>query len=452
VSDDPVFVLCMARSGSTLLRFLLDAHPELACPPETKLPSLCAQLAGVWSMLAGTPLADDPPGDADAMPEGALAGVRRMLEDMTGEYLRRRGKRRYCDKSLGVAPQVPLLVKMFPGARFICLYRHPMDVIASGIEACPWGLSGFGFDPYAAASPGNSVHALAHFWADNATAILAAEEQFPDRCHRVHYEDMVTDPEAVAVGIFEFLGVARAPGISRTCFAPEREALGPADFKIWHTSDIRADSVGRGWSIPAQYIKPRIRDRLMELTSKLGYLPVDENWGAAPSMPCLRLGTPRSASGDARSPARRTPLLSAGQRALGAKLQASLARLAADTALADAFRHRWGQFAAESFLVTATQQTGPAVRWRVDLAEFALRIAAVVACADTTSAQWELLGPQDLWERLLGGGLNMSIAIRRRDMRYYETSEGAPGGVRVRLSLLGELLGVTTWSLTPSPA
>ena len=44
---DPVFVLCMGRSGSTLLRFLLDAHPDLACPPETNLPSLCAQLATV---------------------------------------------------------------------------------------------------------------------------------------------------------------------------------------------------------------------------------------------------------------------------------------------------------------------------------------------------------------------------------------------------------------------
>ena len=46
---DPVFVLCNARSGSTLLRFLLDAHPEIACPPETNMPSLCAQLATVWS-------------------------------------------------------------------------------------------------------------------------------------------------------------------------------------------------------------------------------------------------------------------------------------------------------------------------------------------------------------------------------------------------------------------
>ena len=35
VFTDPVFVLCNGRSGSTLLRFLPDAHPELTCPPET---------------------------------------------------------------------------------------------------------------------------------------------------------------------------------------------------------------------------------------------------------------------------------------------------------------------------------------------------------------------------------------------------------------------------------
>ena len=35
---DPVFVRCAARTGSTLPRFLLDAHPDLACRPETELP------------------------------------------------------------------------------------------------------------------------------------------------------------------------------------------------------------------------------------------------------------------------------------------------------------------------------------------------------------------------------------------------------------------------------
>lgn len=33
----PVIVLTIARSGSTLLRFILDSHPEPACRPETSL-------------------------------------------------------------------------------------------------------------------------------------------------------------------------------------------------------------------------------------------------------------------------------------------------------------------------------------------------------------------------------------------------------------------------------
>src|ERR1700680_1673455 len=54
--NDPVFVLCCGRSGLTLLRFLLDAHPDLACPPETNMAVMCAHLASVWSQLAGAPI------------------------------------------------------------------------------------------------------------------------------------------------------------------------------------------------------------------------------------------------------------------------------------------------------------------------------------------------------------------------------------------------------------
>ena len=40
----PILVLCNARSGSTLLRYLLDTHPDIAAPPETPLGALCASL------------------------------------------------------------------------------------------------------------------------------------------------------------------------------------------------------------------------------------------------------------------------------------------------------------------------------------------------------------------------------------------------------------------------
>ena len=69
-ADDPVFVLCAGRSGSTLLRFLLDAHPDLACPPETRLPWLARQLATAWAVI------EDAGPSGPSGPNGSSADAR----------------------------------------------------------------------------------------------------------------------------------------------------------------------------------------------------------------------------------------------------------------------------------------------------------------------------------------------------------------------------------------
>jgi hypothetical protein len=85
------------------------------------------------------------------------------------------------------------------------------------------------------------------------------------------------------------LGAAPAPGITERCFTGERERFGPADYKIWSTSAISGDSVGRGESIPAGLIPEPITAAINELAGKLGYLPIDGEW--AP-----RAGPPTRAS------------------------------------------------------------------------------------------------------------------------------------------------------------
>ena len=55
-------------------------------------------------------------------------------------------------------------------------------------------------------------------------------------------------------------------------FAGE-EKFGPADYKIWYTSGISADSIGRGWSVPTEMIAPPLLAAMNELAEKLGYLP-----------------------------------------------------------------------------------------------------------------------------------------------------------------------------------
>jgi len=441
---DPVFVFSTARSGSTLTRFLLDAHPDLACPPETGLPELCARLAKMWSLLAGQMM-----DESMQVPESAIAGIRHTVGLMVGPYLAACGKRRYCEKTMEAAKHAELLLRVFPGAKFVCLYRHPMDVIASVIEACPWGLKGLGaeFDAYAAGSPGNPVLAIARYWADSTARILAVEDKFPERCHRVRYEDLVTDPETTASGIFEFIGVPQAPGISSSCFTPDRQRVGPADFKIWNTSKITADSVGRGWSVPAFQIDPTVTARLNELADRLGYVRIERTWGAEAAPSDVRVPEDGSqAAGPRPAGPAETGQMPRALLLLGELLQAGLFRLS------DRFVRQWEPYSVESFLVIATTQdnTGSSLRWRVDLAARTVALASAAQADESGNPSWQVVGSTEAWERVLSGRANLGVVLRQRDLRYCDTGEARSVGLR-RIAMFSDLLGLTTWRSAQAP-
>jgi hypothetical protein len=425
---DPVFVLCMARSGSTLLRFLLDAHPDLACPPETSLPALCGQLAVVWSLIEGAPLSEER-GDAPSqVPDAAVRGIRRTVDEMTGAYLARRGKRLLCDKSLGSARFADLLTQIYPGARFLCVYRHPMDMIRSGLDACPFGLTGYGFDQYSAGSPGNAVLALARYWLDNATQIAGVEEAHPELCHRVRYEDLVEDPEGVMREVYAFIGVRRAPGVASTCFSGERERFGPADHKIWATASVSRDSVGSGQSVPAGLIPPPVATAINELAEKLGYLPVDAEWGtpgrpADPRVPStIRVPAP---PGDRPAPA------------YGPLLETLRSRM---EGVDEHFAERWNSSAAGKFLVVfRAAADGGEAQWLVDIA------ARTITEDDEQDVGWSILGSPETWQTVLDGQVNLQAALRRCELRYCPSGEDSPLVAQTRMAMFAELLGLGLW-------
>jgi protein-tyrosine sulfotransferase len=444
---DPVFVLCMGRSGSTLLRLILDTHPDLACPPETNIPALCSQLAVVWSLIEGAPLSmqrgDAPP----EIPEAAITGIRDTMDRMTAPYLHRRGKRRYCDKSLGTARYATLLLRIYPAARFVCLYRYPMDVISSGLEACPWGLNGYGFDQYISGSPGNAVLALARYWHDGAHEIAAVEEDYPRSCHRVRYEDMVRDPERVAAGIFDFIGVAQAPGIAQAVFARDHERFGPADHKIWHTAKIRADSIGRSDSVPVGLIPPPILESINGLLGKLGYVTIDEKWGTA-DMPAGLLAS----AGDGANAADSAPGPEAGM--LADRLAAGLAQVD------DAFTGRWQERIAETFTVVIRQPPGPSpAAWRVSPGQHAVISEDQLPAAtpddhgdDGGEADWAMVGSAQAWLEVLAGRVNLSVALRRNELRYCDFGENDAFVSEDRIALLAAFLGLPRMSDHPAAA
>jgi hypothetical protein len=442
---EPVFVICSGRSGSTLLRFLLDAHPELACPPETNMPGLCGQLATVWSLIEGAPLSPNRGDEPPKVPDAAIVGIRHTMDEMIGSYLDRRGKQRYCDKSLGTARFADLLLRVYPDAKLLCLYRHPMDVIASGLEACPWGLSGYGFDPFIAETPGNAVLALARFWTVNAAATLAVEERFPGSALRVRYEDLVADPEHEAAQIFSFLGTSPAPGISATCFSGERERFGPGDYKIWRTSRITGDSVGRGWSVPAEMIHATVLAQVNELAENLGYLPVDDGWGTSEPPRDMRA---QASAGDTAEDAHlgttasreAGPVQVASEETVGQRLRSGLSKMLADPQQ----QSRWGQHSLESFVtvVLPPTQANGAEYWLVDLKAGEVRQVGREAQDDS---DWDIVGSAEAWEKVLRRELNINVAIRRSQLRYCDEGGERWVALDTRISILSTLLGLPAW-------
>jgi hypothetical protein len=426
-----LFVLCAGRCGSTLLRFLLDAHPDLACPPETELPALCAQFATVWSVLDRP---DQAGGRGQGPAETVVAGMRQALDLMIGRYLTGRGKTRYCDKSLGSARHADLLIRLYPEARFVCLYRHPMDMIASGLEACPWGLNSYGFEHYISASPTNMVAAITRYWADHTAAILSVEERYPERCHRVRYEELVSDPEAVTAGLHKFAGVPHDPGALARVFSHDRERFGRSDFKIWNTSKISTESIGRGWSVPVALIPQPLLGTVNTLIGKLGYRPVDQAWGTE-DRPADMLAVPLSQPGGDHTQGGDAP----AKLLLGDRILAGLSRVD------DEFARRWGTLSAESFqIVASTPQGGTADgSWLIDLSARSVIPVAGGPCG----AAWRASGAAQAWQQVISDGTNLGVSFRRGLMRYSDDGSFGPGSAvaDTRVAMMAELLGITAW-------
>lgn len=278
----PVFILTASRSGSTLLRFILDSHPDLACPPETMIGSACVSMIQFFYSLEQSGAAErtDISAPPDLSPE-CLKELRQVLDNAYTRYLEQRGKKRWCDKSLDTYQYAGLLLKIYPEARFICLVRHPMDVIVSGTSNCPWGVSRYGFDPFVVQYPGNNVAAIGAYWLSCNQAILEFHENNQERSMMVRYEDLVTGPEEVMAAVLDFIGASPAPGITRACFTVAHESRGPGDEKIWFTDRVSADSIGQGVVVPPTALPADKRSAINEILTKLSYRTIDDGWQSA---------------------------------------------------------------------------------------------------------------------------------------------------------------------------
>lgn len=245
------FVLCAARSGSTLLRLILDGHPEIACPPETNL-------VEVFSRIGFTVAAAGEPSNATTQ---TTILCRDVADRILGAYAQQRGKTMWVDKSLPSVLFGDLLAKIYPEGRFICLYRGCADTVASLHESCSWSYESMGVLPWVEASPGNLVQALTRYWIDRVALLQKFEEAHSDLALRVRYEDLVAQPAESVARILGFLGVAVDDAVVQAAlaFRPESSTVIPGDVKVRFSRGIDPSSVGRGWSVPIDMLTEDLR-------------------------------------------------------------------------------------------------------------------------------------------------------------------------------------------------
>jgi hypothetical protein len=260
------------------LRYLLDSHPDIVSPPELNLSALLQHLVDVWGHT-DMALGAAPSVEGRAVPplsKEVRRHSRKAVDEIMVNCANAVGASMYCDKSLTTVDHLATVTQCYPKAPLIFLYRYPLDMIASGLEASQWGFNAFGFIPYVTATPGNFVAGLANYWIDKVSRMLDFERSFTGAGARIYYELLCDDPAGTLGSLFEFLGVPSDETVIERAFASEH-GRGPGDYKIDFTGAISVDSIGRGSKLP-EHLNPQQVSRIDELLAELDYPELQAAW------------------------------------------------------------------------------------------------------------------------------------------------------------------------------
>ena len=196
------------RSGTTLLRLMLDSHPDLAVPPETGFLVPCARLTGQETNLrkrffqtvtgypSGAPAWRDFQIQEDTFwaslaslePFTVADGIRVFYE----LYASRSGKSRWGDKTPLYCLHLPSIEALLPEAHFVHIIRDGRDV---ALSMRPMWFA-----------PGRDIETLAAHWRQCVT-IGRQEGVLCKHYLEVRYEQLIEDGRGVLEGICEFLGL-----------------------------------------------------------------------------------------------------------------------------------------------------------------------------------------------------------------------------------------------------
>ncbi len=239
--NGPIFVAGPARSGKTLVRWMLSSHSRIVVTRRTEMwPRFFGRFGDLArpenldrclaAMLDRAQIAELSP-DVDAVRRAFALGeptYARLFALVHERYAERCGKPRWGDQSPSIERFADQVLASYEDARFVHLIRDPRDCYAAARERGIHGPGAVG--PFTAA------------WLRSASLAEGNAARYPDAYRAIRYEDLVEDPEETTRELCAFLGEAFDPGMLRMDgverYRAERAASG-------NGSPISAAFVGR---------------------------------------------------------------------------------------------------------------------------------------------------------------------------------------------------------------
>jgi len=206
-ADRPLFIGACPRSGTTLLRSMLNNHPDFAMPAETDFVVPIWLTRGRWGDLGVAAnrrrLAEwilDTPGRGGRRIRAGAFGRDQAIERVVASaptlgavfaalfamFAEAKGKARWGDKRPAYAVYVGALFALFPDAQFVNVIRDPRGAVASATQL-----------GWYADEMGSAVASATATWEASVRRVdEVAEKLRPDQLLDVRYEDMVREPAA----------------------------------------------------------------------------------------------------------------------------------------------------------------------------------------------------------------------------------------------------------------
>ncbi len=191
--ERPIFVVGSMRSGSTLLRLILDAHPDIAIGEETGFMGALAANKSIPSWRYGR----DWYGRLGWSEEEFESRLREFYSGMFRRYAESQGKRRWGDKTPLHSWHMDDMARIFPGAVFLGIVRHPGAVVASLEKRFHY-----------------AAQEAADYWQNTNAEVLRQGARLGDtRFAMVRYEDVLSDPEMTLREVTQWLAEQWSPAL-----------------------------------------------------------------------------------------------------------------------------------------------------------------------------------------------------------------------------------------------